>query len=103
MMVNKIYIIVKKDEFMYNSNMLKIKKKKINKIDSYFMLLKNLDDTQKLTLISELSNSMLVDQEEKEKKFYSLCGKLDTKKSAEELINDIRSSRYFESSRDVVL
>ena len=88
---------------MYNSLMLKAKKKEANKINSYFMLLKNLDTTQKLTLISELSNSILEDQEEKEKKFYSLCGKLDTKKSADELINDIRGSRYFESSRDVVL
>ena len=88
---------------MYNNNMLKTKKKEMNKTESYFILLKNLDAAQKLTLISELSNSILEDQEEKEKKFYNLCGKLNTKKSADEIIDDIRSSRYFESNRDVIL
>jgi hypothetical protein len=63
--------------------------------DNYFILLKNLDIEQKLMLISDLSNSILEDQDEKEKKFYSLCGKLDISQSVDDFLRDIRKSRCF--------
>ena len=61
--------------------------------DEYFLLLKNLDDDVKLDLISRLSDS--IRKKHSEDKLRSLFGKLDTEKSAEELINEIREARNF--------
>jgi hypothetical protein len=75
----------------------------LEKKDDYFILLKNLDTQQKLRLISELSNSLLEDEGKKEKLFYSLYGKLDIKQSADELIEQLRNERYFDSKKEIDL
>jgi hypothetical protein len=75
----------------------------LGKKDDYFILLKNLDTQQKLRLISELSNSLLEDEGKKEKLFYSLYGKLDIKQSADELIEQLRNERYFDSKKEIDL
>lgn len=72
-------------------------------IENYFLFLKNLEDSQKLKLISKLSDSMISDQQENEQRFFSLCGKLDTKESADELIETIHNSRYFDSHKKISL
>lgn len=61
--------------------------------NDYFMLLKNLDTHAKLVLISKLSESMM--NNSNEKVFYDCYGKLDTKESADDLIQNIQNSRQF--------
>lgn len=71
--------------------------------ESYFLLLKNLEMAEKLKLISKLSDSILNDQDEKEKIFFNLCGKLKLDISADNFINDIYNDRYFNQNRDINL
>ena len=61
--------------------------------DEYFLLLKNLDDDVKLELISRLSDS--IRKKHSEEKLRSLFCKLDTEKTADELIKEIRDARNF--------
>jgi len=75
----------------------------LNNKNIYFLLLKNLNKQQKLRLISELSNSLLENETDREKLFYSLYGKLDIKQSADELIKQIQDERYFNSTKEISL
>ena len=65
-------------------------------IDGYLRLLDNLSPVTKLDLISRLSLSVKSDVRLKEKSFKQSFGGFDTKKSAEEIIKDIREARNFE-------
>lgn len=73
----------------------------MNMVETYFQLLKHLDNKVKLALIARLSNSMLNEKEnnnidaDKEALFYSYFGALQTEESAEEIIEAIRNARYF--------
>ena len=49
----------------------------------------------KLELIERLSKSIRSNQAKKEKAFFKAFGAFSTDKSAEEVINDIKSSRAF--------
>ena len=73
-------------------------------ISNYIKLLKNLDITSKLTLISHLSNSILDEQEkiERKKRFYACFGAIETEESADEMINNIRDARVFRD-KEIVL
>lgn len=69
--------------------------KNINSADYFFDLLSNLNSDSKLELISRLSKSLKSKPSTKEVSLRDLFGAFQTKKSSEELISDIKSSRNF--------
>ena len=89
---------------MYNNGMSTLTSS-TNILNSYLIFLKNLETSQKLKIISELSNSMINNEEEKkrDKKFFSLCGKLQLDQDVDEFLNDIRKARYFDADRKIDL
>lgn len=62
-------------------------------IDGYLRLLDNLSTSNKLDLISKLTLSLKSDIDDRKKIFLRSFGAWDSKKSAEEIILDIRNSR----------
>ena len=64
-------------------------------IEGYLGLLENLSPSSKLDLISRLSASVKSDITEKQSSFQRAFGAFETDKSAEEIIDEIRSSRTF--------
>ena len=64
-------------------------------IEGYLRLLNNLSPDNKLDLISKLSLSVKTDMTDKKKNFKKSFGAFQSKKSAEEIIDDIRRSRTF--------
>ncbi len=64
-------------------------------IDCYVQLLDNLSPGNKLDLISKLTVSVKSDLTNKKSSFKKAFGAFQSKKSAEEIINEIRSSRTF--------
>ena len=62
-------------------------------VDGYVGLLNNLSTSNKLDLISRLTDSVKIDLANKKSSFKKAFGAFDTKKNAEEIIEDIRSSR----------
>ncbi|MFT3948792.1 MAG: hypothetical protein QM763_17645 [Agriterribacter sp.] len=62
-------------------------------IDGYVELLDNLSPNNKLDLISKLSASVKTDLTKKKSSFKKAFGAFDSKKTAEEIIKEIRSSR----------
>jgi len=66
-----------------------------NIINSYFSLLEGLSTTTKAELIEKLTKSMKVKEKQKDKLFFASFGAFESDKSAEEIIQDIKSSRTF--------
>jgi hypothetical protein len=64
-------------------------------IDGYLRLLDNLSLSNKLDLISKLTLSAKTDISLRKKSFYKAFGAWDSKKSADEIISEIRGSRTF--------
>jgi len=64
-------------------------------IEGYLRLLNNLSPSNKLDLISKLTLSVKTDITDRKKSFYKAFGAWESKKSADEIINDIRNSRTF--------
>jgi hypothetical protein len=62
-------------------------------IDGYVGLLDNLSTNNKLDLISKLTASVKLDLTNKKSTFKKAFGAFDSKKSAEEIIEEIRNSR----------
>ena len=62
-------------------------------IDGYVGLLDNLSTNNKLDLISKLTASVKTDLTNKKSSFKKAFGAFDSKKSAEEIIEEIRNSR----------
>jgi hypothetical protein len=62
-------------------------------IDGYVGLLSNLSTSNKLDLISKLTASVKVDLTNKKSSFKKSFGAFESSKSAEEIIDEIRSSR----------
>jgi len=62
-------------------------------VDGYIGLLDNLSTNNKLDLISKLTASVKSDLTDKESSFKKAFGAFDSKKSAEEIIEEIRKSR----------
>jgi len=63
--------------------------------DFYYGLLNNLNADSKLELISRLSESLITKKKTKEITLDSLFGAFKSKKSAEEIISEIRAERTF--------
>jgi hypothetical protein len=64
-------------------------------IDGYLRLLNNLSANSKLELISKLTLLVKTDIANREKSFFKAFGAWDKKDPADNLINEIRSSRTF--------
>lgn len=64
-------------------------------LQSYLQLLKNFSVESKLELIEELSKSIKIKLKEKEESEVSLYGAFESDKTADEIIQEIRSSRNF--------
>lgn len=62
-------------------------------VDGYIGLLDNLSSSDKLDLISKLTESVKTDLKNKKTSFKKAFGTFDSKKTAEEIIDEIRSSR----------
>ena len=62
-------------------------------VDGYVGLLDNLSTNNKLDLISKLTDSIKSDLIEKKSSFKKSFGAFESKKSAEEIIAEIRDSR----------
>ena len=62
-------------------------------VDGYVGLLDNLSTNNKLDLISKLTDSVKSDLIDKKSSFKKAFGAFDSKKSAEEIIQEIRNSR----------
>ncbi len=75
----------------------KMKRADINTtlIEGYFQLLDNLSPGSKLDLISKLTASVKSDITNKKSSFKKAFGAFQSEKSADEIINEIRSSRTF--------
>jgi hypothetical protein len=66
---------------------------KFNLIDSYLGLLRSLSPKNKLELISKLSDSLKGSKKPTGKSISDLYGAFTSKKSADELLSDLRASR----------
>lgn len=64
-------------------------------IDGYLELLENLSPSNKLDLISKLTASVKSDLTSKNFSLQKAFGAFESEKSAEEIIDEIRSSRIF--------
>jgi len=64
-------------------------------IEGYLRLLDNLSPKNKLDLISKLTLTVKDDLADKKKSFYKAFGAWESSQSANEIINEIRSSRTF--------
>lgn len=64
-------------------------------IDGYLQMLDNLSPSNKLDLISKLTDSIKLDITNKKLSFKEAFGAFESEKSADEIINEIRSSRVF--------
>lgn len=64
-------------------------------IDGYLQLLDNLSPSSKLDLISKLTASIKSDITNKKSSFKEAFGAFQSEKSADEIVNEIRSSRTF--------
>lgn len=62
-------------------------------VDGYVELLDNLSTSNKLDLISKLTASVKTDLTNKKSSFKKAFGAFDSKKTAEEIIKEIRDSR----------
>jgi hypothetical protein len=64
-------------------------------IEGYIRLLDNLSPDSKLDLISRLSSSVKTDITNRKKSFKKAFGAWESQRSADEIIDEIRSSRNF--------
>ena len=64
-------------------------------IEGYLQMLDSLSPSNKLDLISKLTQSVKTDITDRKKSFYEAFGAWDSKQTAEEIIEDIRKSKTF--------
>jgi hypothetical protein len=68
---------------------------KFNLIDSYLGLLRSLSPENKLELISKLSDSLKGSRKPTRKSISDLYGAFISKRSADEILSDLKASRSF--------
>ena len=66
-----------------------------NIVDAFAELFEGLSFTNKLELIESLSKSLRKESSKKEEGFYQSFGAFVCEKSAEEIVNEIKASRFF--------
>ena len=74
----------------------------ISVADYYFGLLKHLNPDSKLDLISKLSESLKKSDETPNVSLQSLFGAYKSEESADEIIDQLRTSRVFNSNREML-
>ena len=62
-------------------------------LDKYFKFLYSLDISVKKSLIIRLTNSIETEPDKKSKDFYKLFGAWNDRRTAEDIISDIRNAR----------
>ncbi len=68
-------------------------------VETYSGLLEGLSSESKTELIESLSKSLKSEKKNKENNFYKSFGAFASKKAAEEIIADIKSSRKFREKK----
>ena len=63
-------------------------------VDNYFEMIKNLSADVKLELISRISDSLTDTSDIKNESWKDLFGAYDSEQTAEEIIDDLRKSRF---------
>lgn len=71
----------------------------INIIETYFGLLKNLNDDSKLELIAKLTSSLKTTKQTKTDSLKSLYGAFVSNLTADQIIADLKKSRTFKHKR----
>ena len=79
--------------FFFNFDTMRTAENNSTIVDGYVGLLNNLSTNNKLDLISKLTASVKTDLTTKQSSFKKAFGAFDSKKSAEEIIDEIRKSR----------
>lgn len=74
---------------------MKVTEKNTTIVDGYVELLENLSPSNKLDIISRLTDSVKSSLTHKETRFKKAFGAFESKKSAQEIIDEIRNSRVF--------
>ncbi|MBL7718610.1 MAG: hypothetical protein JNL72_07230 [Flavipsychrobacter sp.] len=64
-------------------------------VDAYSALFEGLNSESKLELIERLSKSLKIEKKKRETRFFKSFGAFASKKSAEDIVADIKSSRKF--------
>ncbi len=78
---------------IHHRNHMKVVEVNTTIVDGYVGLLDNLSTSNKLDLITKLTASVKTDLSSKKSSLKKAFGAFDSKKSAEEIIEEIRSSR----------
>ncbi len=79
---------------MYKNDIMTITERYI--INTYSLLFENMTSLSKIELLQKLANSLKIENRaDKNKDFFSSFGGLESDKSAEEIIKDIKESRSF--------
>lgn len=68
---------------------------KINLVDSYFLLLKNLSPDHKLELISRLSKSMATSDSKSDQSWKSLYGAMVLDQPVDDFVDGLKRDRHF--------
>lgn len=71
-------------------------------VDTYSDLIDGLSSNNKKKLIEKLSKSLIARTKTTENRFFKSFGAFSSKKTAEEIINDIKSNRKFKN-KDIQL
>lgn len=64
-------------------------------VETYLIWIKKLSVDARLELIARISDSIRKEAADRSTQFFSTCGKLETDGTADELVDEIRSARYF--------
>ena len=64
-------------------------------LDTYLQWINKLSVDIRLQLIARISESIRKENKDREARFYASFGQLETEQTADELIEEIRSTRYF--------
>jgi hypothetical protein len=95
-------VILKNDYFWRHLNDMKTADLKFNLIDNYLGLLYNLSPDSKLELISKLSDSLKGSTKHSKKSLSDLYGAFISKKSADEIITELKNSRNFNRKIELI-
>ncbi|HNP96518.1 MAG TPA: hypothetical protein PKJ63_12845 [Cyclobacteriaceae bacterium] len=75
---------------------------KFNLVDSYLGLLKSLSPDSRLELIAKLSDSLKGSKKPSDKPLKELYGAFKTKKTADQIISDLKKGRNFDRKTELL-
>ncbi len=64
-------------------------------VETYLIWIKKLSVDARLGLIARISDSLRKEAVDRSTQFFATCGKLESEETDDELIDEIRSARYF--------